>query len=145
MIKILIGPNVCDFQADLRLPETGLYPEKQVKYVYSVFPRLAALTGTFVVTTHSPYILTALNNLIYAHQVGQKEEKKVSEVILREMWIDPERVDAYFVDDAKTLTFRSIIAENGLIEASEIDSGSVLVNSDFANLIALDYDEEPTK
>lgn len=121
-------------------PEAHLYPESQ-KYVVDLFGLYlnAHKNNQLVITTHSPYILTAFNNLIYAHQVGHKKEKEVSEIIPKEMWIDPERVGAYFVDGGKV---RSIVdPELNLIKAEEIDSASNLINEEYSKLSDLYWSE----
>lgn len=48
-------------------PEAQLHPTKQVEWVY----RLNLRIDTFIIT-HSPYILTAINNRILAHDVDKK-------------------------------------------------------------------------
>ena len=97
-----------------------------------------------VLTTHSPYILTALNNYIYAYQVGQKNPTEVSALIPKHLWIDPKRVSAYFVENG---TARSIMDEElQHICAEEIDQASTLTNELYDKLLEIkidaDIDEE---
>jgi len=88
------------------------------------------------VTTHSPYILTALNNLIYAYQVGQKNPDEVNTLIPKQFWIDPRRVSAYFVENG---TARSIMDEElQHINAEEIDRASDLTNSLHEQLLEIE-------
>jgi ABC-type polar amino acid transport system ATPase subunit len=122
-------------------PEISLYPESQ-KHLVDLFGLYLNThkDNQLVITTHSPYILTAFNNLIYAHQVGQKKEKEVSEIIPNEMWIDPTRVGAYFVDEGKA---RDIVdPELNLIKAEEIDSASDQMSQQYSKLFDLDYENE---
>ena len=109
-------------------PEAHLFPETQNQLVefLGLFAN-AKPDNQLLVTTHSPYILTALNNLIYAYQVGQKNPDEVNALIAKQFWIDPRRVSAYFVENG---TARSIMDEElQHINAEEIDRASDLTNS----------------
>ena len=45
-------------------------------------------------TTHSPYILSSLNNLIYAYKVGQNHKEEVQNIVDEELQqIKAERLD----------------------------------------------------
>jgi hypothetical protein len=49
------------------------------------------------ITTHSPYVLTSLNNLLYAYQVGKKKEAAVQQLIPKHNWVSFEDIGAWFV------------------------------------------------
>ncbi len=102
-------------------------------------------------TTHSPYILSSINNLLYAHKVRDKilnasrnsgddfmkrysdANLKVSEVISAK--IDPGSFTAYEVFNG---TVGSIFnTETGLIEDNYIDKATDKINDDFDNLMEL--------
>jgi len=109
-------------------PEAHLFPETQNQLVefFGLFAN-AKPDNQLLVTTHSPYILTALNNLIYAYQVGQKNPEAVNQLIPKQFWIDPQRVAAYFVENG---TVRSMMDDElQHINAEEIDRASDLTNS----------------
>ena len=109
-------------------PEAHLFPETQNQLVefFGLFAN-AKPDNQLLITTHSPYILTALNNLIYAYQVGQKNPEAVNQLIPKQFWIDPRRVAAYFVENG---TVRSIMDDElQHINAEEIDRASDLTNS----------------
>ena len=50
-------------------------------------------------TTHSPYVLASLNNLIYAHKVGQVNKEAVESIIPSYSWIDFNDINVFFVAD----------------------------------------------
>jgi predicted ATP-dependent endonuclease of OLD family len=117
-------------------PEAHLYPEAQQEMV-----RLMALLANVrqnqvVVTTHSPYILSAMNNLLYAHRLGQSKPDETGQVIDRRLWIDPKRVGAYFVSDGRAEDI--LDSETGLIKAEKIDSASRNINEEYDRLFDLD-------
>jgi len=122
-------------------PEAHLFPETQNQLVefLGLFAN-AKPDNQLLITTHSPYILTALNNLIYAYQVGQQNPAEVSQLIPKHFWIDPRRVAAYFVENG---TARSIMDEElQHIKAEEIDNASTLTNELYDQLLDIKVDGE---
>jgi predicted ATP-dependent endonuclease of OLD family len=124
-----------------KYPEIGLFPIAQsdlVAYYANLFNSLPKCC--LLMTTHSPYILTALNNYICAYQVGQKNPTEVSALIPKHLWIDPKRVSAYFVENG---TVRSIMDEElQQIKAEEIDQASTLTNEMYDRLLEINNDNE---
>lgn len=120
-----------------KYPEIGLFPIAQnnlVAYYADLFNSLP--NCCLLMTTHSPYILTALNNYLYAYQVGQKKPDEVNALIPKHLWIDPKRVSAYFVENG---TVRSIMDEElQQIDADKIDRASDLTNELHTNLIEIE-------
>ncbi|MCL2623532.1 MAG: ATP-binding protein [Planctomycetaceae bacterium] len=90
-------------------PEAHLFPETQ-KDVTELISLLANGQNQVMITTHSPYILSALNNLLYAHKVGNANEgdkrEEVAKVIDPLLWVDIDRVAAYKLENG---TIRDII------------------------------------
>ncbi len=115
-------------------PEAHLFPETQKKLVDLIAEVYNALEGRLrlVITTHSPYILTALNNLLYAGYIRDKFKArkdvaaKLEKVLRRQenipslgsRIISPSKVAVYEVKRSGT---RSILDENGLISDSYMD------------------------
>ncbi|WP_319778860.1 AAA family ATPase [Maridesulfovibrio sp.] len=125
-------------------PEAHIFPEAQyllTRYISEIHNQ----TNTNItLTTHSPYILTAVNNLIYAGTVGkQSEEKaaKVKEIIPESEWLNSEDVAAYMVEADGTI--RSIMdEETGLIDADSIDDVSDVIGSEFNKILDIEFEEE---
>jgi len=122
-------------------PEAHLYPETQ-KAITELISLLANQPGNQVMlTTHSPYILTALNNLIYAHKVGNAnggaKRDEMKKVIDENLWVDINDVAAYQVkEDGKTDCI--IDGELGLIDAEAIDSASQIIADEFDTILKLE-------
>ena len=120
-------------------PEAHLYPEAQKSMVELIALLANHPDNQVLLTTHSPYILSAFNNLLYADQVAKKNveaKQKVTDIIDPNCWIDVDRAAAYFVDG---ITVGSIIdPELRLIQAEKIDSASQLINNMFNALFDLD-------
>ena len=116
--------------------EAHLYPEAQ-KEVIDLIALLANLRqNQIMITTHSPYILSAFNNLIYAHQLGQTKPKEVRGLVDRRLWIHPDRIGTFMIVDGM---MTNIIDEDvNLIKTEAIDSASEQINSTFDELFNLD-------
>jgi len=131
-------------------PERGLFPIAQNERVaqlakifnskHNSFMFLDGEIKHLLLTTHSPYILTALNNYLYAYQVGQKYPDEVNALIPKHLWIDPKRVSAYFVENG---TATSIMDEElQQIDADKIDEASTLTNELYDKLLDIKVDGE---
>ena len=104
-------------------PELNLYPNAQKELVSYLVSKGIQGENELLIATHSPYILSAINNLIFAykvaHEVPEKSEE-VAQIIPREQWLNPDDVVAYYVADG---TVKSIIDEGeGLIGENELDA-----------------------
>ena len=121
-------------------PEAHLYPEAQ-KDIVELICLLLNLNGNqILLTTHSPYILSSMNNFIYAGKLGKTQHDEVAKIVNENTWLAPERVSAFFVANGK---IRDIIdPELELIKEEEIDSASTLINKQYDQLFELDVHEE---
>lgn len=117
-------------------PEAHLFPVAQ-KQIIDLIALLANQTDNQVVlTTHSPYILSSFNNLLYAHKLGAEKAEKISQVVDRSLWLDSNRLDAYMLAEGNA---RSIMdTEIGLIESAEIDKASEIIVDIFNQLFELE-------
>jgi hypothetical protein len=117
-------------------PEAHLFPTAQ-KQIIDLVSLLANADGNqIVITTHSPYILSSFNNLLYAYQLGQQQPEKVETVVPPMLWLDPTRLGAYMVDRGG---IESIVDPgNHLIYSSAIDSASEIILDTFNKLFDLD-------
>lgn len=141
LLKLLLEDEDSSVFTVIEEPEAHLFPETQNQLIefLGLFAN-AKPDNQLLVTTHSPYILTALNNLIYAYQVGQKNPDEVNALIAKQFWIDPRRVSAYFVENG---TARSIMDEElQQIKAEEIDNASTRTNNIYDQLLDIKFNGE---
>jgi len=121
-------------------PEAHLFPASQ-KHIISLFSLIHNQEGhNFVITTHSPYILTAINNMIMAAVAGKKgtkESRQVNEIIEKNYWIEPENVSAYTVENGVLKTI--INEETHLVGENIIDSVSDEFGGEFDALLDIQY------
>jgi predicted ATP-dependent endonuclease of OLD family len=113
-------------------PELNLFPSSQNELVKFLAENISNSGSSILLTTHSPYVLTSLNNLMYAFNIGQGNEKEVDAILPKKNWINPKKVSAYMM--LPNGTCKSIIDKEGLIKTENIDGVSADLNKQF-NLI----------
>ena len=112
-------------------PEAHLFPKDQQRLIELLIYILnhTQSGNRLIITTHSPYILSVLNNLIYA---GKLKSKSIDE----NLYLHFENISAYSLSNNKA---KSILnKENNLIDANYIDD----VSNDIANIFDKLLDEE---
>jgi hypothetical protein len=120
-------------------PEAHLFPATQrkiVEFMAEMF-RARADEMCIVMTTHSPYILTALNNLMQAgnryQQADASAAKKLEKIIPQSRSLHPGEVAAFALEDGNA---RSIICPTTkLIDAQMIDDVSSDIAVQFDSLL----------
>jgi len=92
----------------------------------------------FFITTHSPYVLTSVNNLIEAGRVVSKDSKlkeQVSNIIGGNLFLNDVDVKAYSIIDGKVKDILN--QEEGLIMADDIDDTSDKTEEEYIKLLEL--------
>lgn len=123
-------------------PEAHIFPEAQM-YMLELLAMLLnnKEENQMIITTHSPYVLTVINNLMYAYKVGQKNPEKAGEIVNKHSWLAPEKVNAYMLTAANGAE-RIIDDELGMIKAERIDEVSRTLNEDYDKLLDIEYEKE---
>jgi hypothetical protein len=121
-------------------PEAHLFPEAQSRLVELIAYVLnEANNVSAVITTHSPYVLAKLNNLIKAGSLGSSgsiRSNKISEIIKRDRWLRQDRVAAFAIAEGQT---RELIGKEGLIDADYLDGVSGTISNEFSRLLEIEY------
>lgn len=118
-------------------PEAHLFPDAQKNMMELISLLINATDSKVIITTHSPYILTSLNLLLYSFQV----EKQKSAIINKAFRMDPAKTNAFLLEKCRTLNFKLrplMNKESKLIDATEIDRISGNINEIMDNLIDID-------
>lgn len=123
-------------------PEAHLFPTAQrriVELLATVF-NTATTPLQFIVTTHSPYILTALNNLMQAGALSKtlsdKDTERLDKIVPASQRLDPDVVNAFLIEKGTGHSIKS--KETNLITASVIDSVSNDLSIQFGDLLDLE-------
>ena len=123
-------------------PELSLFPnaqKKMIEYLVDLCFRFNAQKNIQIAfSTHSPYMLSSLNCLLLAHQVGSANvdmKAKVESIVSSKFWLDIDKFNAFVVENGKV---NSIIdKESKLILADKIDGVSEKLDEIFDSLLEL--------
>ncbi|RZJ93814.1 MAG: hypothetical protein EOO60_04430 [Hymenobacter sp.] len=121
-------------------PELNLYPTAQQGLLNWLVEKCTKGENDLTLTTHSPYILSHLNLLLYAHHVGNKDEEKrqkVAAIIPEKYWVNPDEFAAYYVNGPEGAGgVRSLLdPETKLISQNELDAVSGIQADEFDQLL----------
>lgn len=121
-------------------PELNLYPTQQKSLAEYLIGACSGGNNGLTITTHSPYILTSINNMIQAYNAYFAQPAKdveISNIIKKESWLKFGRVSVYHIDkgharDALDYDMKSI-------GAVHIDDVSEQIGSAFNSLTDIIY------
>jgi energy-coupling factor transporter ATP-binding protein EcfA2 len=123
-------------------PEAHLFPESQSKLIQLLAATVSAKDSrrVLILTTHSPYVLAKVNNLIKAGQVadsvGGEGAELVGAVIPVSAQMRPGSVVAYGMRDG---LLNGLMDEDGLVAADYLDSISSVIGDEFMRLLEIEY------
>jgi len=123
-------------------PEQNLFPDAQKELMYYLVSKISdkERDHKLLLTTHSPYILYAINNCMLGYLVKDKLPVEKKEEIQKRMpLIDPRLVSIWEVEDG---FLRNIQGEDGLIGKNYFDGSMKNVMDEFYTLINYYGDEE---
>ena len=122
-------------------PECNLFPTKQVELLKTIIRMINEGDRTLTITTHSPYLLAALNNLIFAglmvDKYGEEIEKLIDKIIAKEYQLKPGKCAVYSLgkDINGGEYCISILDETtGMIDFNFLDNVSELLGEEFSLL-----------
>lgn len=140
--ELLKGKAYSHTQFIVEEPEQNLFPETQQRLVYSLLSSINHGRGhRLVITTHSPYILYALNNSLLAHYVKNTvPDSQKKEIDALNYSFDPSQVAVWqFVDGClRGLSgeiHKTIQDEKGLIRANYFNSVMGSIMDEFNKMI----------
>ena len=122
-------------------PELNLFPTLQVMLVNKMVERLKTAAANLVITTHSPYILSVFDNLIYAKDVydraDDERKEKVAALVNPDAMISYDDIAAYSFDDRGVVNFINDL-ETRSTGAYALDAASTETANLFNELLAID-------
>lgn len=121
-------------------PESHLFPNAQ-KLITEFIALAKAEQNQVLITTHSPYVLGTLNNLLYANTISnQVNMQKLNEIIHHKCWMDYNNFVAYYMSQGRLN--QCMDEELFQIKNDVIDGASEEINTDYDRMLRLKYGEE---
>ncbi|OOV20339.1 AAA family ATPase [Flavobacterium sp. LM4] len=116
-------------------PELNLYPKAQHELIKYLVKNCLFDRKNLILTTHSPFVLASINNLLLAYDKGQKNPKEVNKIIKKESWLNPKNFIAYELKNGKA---KKIMNDKlGQISENMIDGVSDAFANEFDKLLDL--------
>jgi len=104
-------------------PEAHLFPETQKDVIFFISKVCNTFNKSVIITTHSPYILSAFNILLLANNImNEKNKEKIEKNIGRNTAIKFENIAAYTIEDGILKSFLN--HENKLLDTNIIDKAA---------------------
>ena len=122
-------------------PEQNLFPDTQQEFVYWLLEIMQNdKKHAAIITTHSPYILFALNNCMMGGLVRDNiPEEEVSDFASHSAWINPKLVSVFELDNG---TLRCVQDEDGIIEDNYLNKAYKKNSEEYLELLNYYEDEE---
>lgn len=120
-------------------PEAHLFPDTQkdmIEFIAYVFNQVGC--DAFI-TTHSPYMLARINNLIYARELRVKVGERVDAVIDKKVQLDPAVVNGYFVSNGGVQMLRG--RAGPFLRNELLDGASDRMNDEVERLLTMERDK----
>lgn len=127
--------------------EQNLYPESQWELVRHIVSSIKKATETtafnsmLTLTTHSPYVLTALNVLMLASRAFQKNQQATLNIIPQKYILPENSYGAYYLTEQGDLE-NILDSDLGMISGMQLDGVSDRVDECIAELNAIIYGGE---
>ena len=122
-------------------PECNLFPTKQVELLKEILKLVKHPTRTLTITTHSPYLLSAMNNILFAGMLtakyGDGIKKYVDDIIPEAYQLKEGDCAVYSLgaDINGGVYCRSLLEpETGMIDYNSLDGVSEELSNEFEEL-----------
>lgn len=118
-------------------PESNLFPNAQ-KLVIEFISMIQNNENKMLLTTHSPYVLGTLNNLLYAYDIYNLDHSKMNEInkiIRKEFWLNNNNFTSYFLENG--IVNDCFDYDGKCIKNEVIDEVSSIINNEFDKLLEI--------
>ena len=115
-------------------PETHLHPDAQYLLMKFIAAFCNITHSQVFITTHSPYILSSVNNFFYANRCGNNVKKftEANNVISKQSWLDADKCSAYMMENCN---IRNIKDDGlGIIDISVLDAIASVQDEEYEKL-----------
>ena len=122
-------------------PEQNLFPSSQRDLMYYLLKQVKANEDhRLLLTTHSPYILYALNNCMMGYLVKDNmPEDEAKELLCYPAWIDPKLVSVWEIVDRR---LRNIQDKDNIVSENYFDQKMTELTNEYYQMLNYYEDEE---
>ena len=117
-------------------PELNLYPKSQIDTVKYMIENKQ--DSSLSIMTHSPYILSILNVLLFAYKASNTNEilkDKISKIIPQKQQINPDEFCAYLIKDGTSKSIKG--KSTGMIQENDIDDIGGMLDDNYNELMEI--------
>ena len=137
----MLGADVPFNSAMIEEPESHLFPQKQFLFVKLLAAAMCFNErSSFVITTHTPYILSALQALIAYGKVKDPSKMSIDTRDMTPISSDRAEVEMYYLHDGTARSLRE--SESEFFDITEIDRVSDTINDILDEVSSVRFDEE---
>lgn len=122
-------------------PECNLFPDKQRQFLEKLISEIFVENRSITITTHSPYLLSALNNYLFAgyisEEMSEDANQELSKIVAKSLWIHTKDCSIYSLGEEINdgVYCKSIVDdETGLIDFNYLDGVSMTMGDDFSRM-----------
>lgn len=122
-------------------PEQNLFPKAQMKFINELFCQLNSENRkhSAVITTHSPFVIFAINNCIMRYMVKDKIDENLKfELLYNKATIDPKDISIYQIENGN---LKNIQDEDGNLDENFINDAYKANSAEYFSLLNF-YDDE---
>ena len=119
-------------------PEAHLFPKAQKKIVNLIALLVNSTESRVILTTHSPYILTSANILLYSDKVERNRKNVADSVVPRSLRLSYDKASAYVVGTENKTIVSLMDEETHMIDTEYIDRVSGITNEELERLLDME-------
>jgi predicted ATPase len=126
-------------------PEAHLFPIGQKNIISLIALMVNSTNSQAIITTHSPYILTSLNILLYSGKIENEKRRSGGVVLPKIFRLNYSKFSAFKLENEPNTLFHieSIMdAESNLIKTDYIDEVSEITNTELEKLIDMEINDD---
>ena len=121
-------------------PECNLFPQKQVELLQQLIHSISDDDKFLTITTHSPYLLSALNNYLYAGRIAKElteSKDDLKAIVSEDLWLKSDDCAIYSLGE--TINggeyYLDLVDPNtGMIDFNYLDGVSLTMSEEFGKL-----------
>lgn len=125
-------------------PELNLFPKAQKNLMEFLIQQVNTNKHSLLLNTHSPYVLSALDNMMYAYKVGKMNNgvltDKVEEVLKQDAWLNPKDVSVYKLERGKAQLILN--RKEAIIDKEYLDQVSNVMGDQIDQLLNIELNPE---